>query len=45
VTIVGRNVPWAFFWPWDVLCRGTFRDGTFESRTFCAVERLVPWDV
>ncbi len=32
------------FVPWDVLCHGTFRDGTLEIRTFCAVERLVPWD-
>ncbi len=37
--------------PWDVLCRGTFSAvgclemGRFESRTFCAVGRLVPWDV
>jgi hypothetical protein len=45
VTIVGRFVLW------DVLCRGTFcamgrlEMGRFESRMFCAVGRLGPWDV
>jgi hypothetical protein len=51
VTCVGRFVLW------DVLSHGTFcavgcfvwcgtfRDGTFESRTFCAVGRLVPRDM
>jgi hypothetical protein len=44
---VGRSVPW------DVLCRGTFCAvggfvpcmGHFESRTFCVVGYLVPWDI
>jgi hypothetical protein len=40
VTCVGRFVLW------DVLYRGTFCAlGRFESRMFCAVGRLVSWDV